>query len=88
MNITEIARLMQRPSFDLQERGSMYLSPKQLKRLGDDDGYFATPCDFYLQNVHYIHGYCEGFLRRIAAIAQGCTPVANGYLPKKHPVDR
>ncbi|MDJ0704870.1 MAG: hypothetical protein QNJ46_16430 [Leptolyngbyaceae cyanobacterium MO_188.B28] len=77
--MTIIATTSLQPSnFNLQSRnsidGPIDLSPKQLKHLGDSDGYFATPSAFLQQNVHYIHGYCEGFLRRIASIAQGSHP--------------
>ena len=59
------------------------LSPERLKSLGNCDGYFATPCDQYLNNIHYVDGYYKGFIWRLKQIDAGVLspvrPVAPGY---------
>ena len=59
------------------------LSPEKLKSLGNCDGYFATPCDQYLNNIHYVDGYYQGFIWRLkqidAGIASPVKPIASGY---------
>ena len=58
------------------------LSPEKLKSLGNCDGYFATPCDQYLNNFHYVDGYYKGFIWRLKQIDAGIPapvrPVAAG----------
>ena len=62
-----------------------YLSPEKLKSLGNCDGYFATPCNQYLNNIHYVDGYYKGFIWRLKQIDAGIlspvrpvTPVQDG----------